>query len=573
MRSRLSPRRLTVGGVAILLVVAAGVTAWAATNRNGASYRTALVQRGSVQQALTTTGEISPIDSAGVDFQVAGTVAKIRTAVGHRVVAGQTLARLDRASLRATLNAARSEVTTARQQLSEDENGEDNAAGATSTTSDGSTSTTAGDSSTTAASIDASRASVVTAAHLKTSRSQGPDSNGSGRAPQPGPVTTVTLTRDQNAIRAAQRGTDAALATAKTALAAETATCTATPSGGSSATTTTTSSSALSCTAAARGLLHDETVVDTNEMAEDNAEQVLGRDLSTAEKTLAQQQTSKGSAGAGHRQTPTRSASVGSTVTVTTAASIATDQATIDQARAVVATAKASLEQATLTAPISGRVTAVTITKGDTVSGASSATQPAVEIVGSRQDRATVYLSDTQVRTVKVGMAARVTPDGFSRPVAGRVVAIGVSGTESASGSVSYPVTVDIATSTVPLVSGADAAVWIRMATAKNVIAVPTSAVHYQGATTYVEVLRADTPSRQTVKVSTVGPSLTEVVSGLTPGQRVVLADLDAAVPSSSTTVTGRAGFTRFGGFGAGAGFGAGRGGFGPGAAGTFVAP
>jgi trimeric autotransporter adhesin len=79
--------------------------------------------------------------------------------------------------------------------------------------------------------------------------------------------------------------------------------------------------------------------------------------------------------------------------------------------------------------------------------------------------------------------------------------------------------------------------------------------VHYQGTRTYVEVLKAGKPARQAVRVSTVGAALTKVVSGLTVGQRVVLADLNAAVPSSSSTLTGRGGFGGFGGFGPGAGF------------------
>jgi RND family efflux transporter MFP subunit len=533
---------VAVIGVTALVIVAAAATTWAVTNQSGASYRTAVVQRGSVEQTLTTTGELSPIDSAIVDFQVAGTVARVRTAVGHRVVAGQTLARLDRAALQATLSSARSELTNARQRLSEDEASEDGTAPSTTTT------TTAGGSATTAAaSFDAARPTVVTAAHPH----------------QPG-----SLTHDQDAVRAAQRATDAALATARTALSAETTACAAELSSTSS--TSRTSSTPLSCSDAAHGLLHDQTVVNNDERAEDAAEQTLSRDLSAAEKAFAQQQKSGASTTATQRHTTSRSTSAGSTLTTVTAADIATDQATIDQARAQVATASESLGQATLTAPISGKVTAVTISKGDTVTGSSSATQPAVEIVGSRQDKATVFLSDTQVRTMTVGLAARVTPDGSSRPVTGRVVAIGVSGTESSSGSVSYPVTVDIAASATPLVSGADAAVSIRLATAGDVIAVPTSAVHYQGTATYVEVLRSGKPARQTVHVATVGPALTEVVSGLTVGQRVVLADLDAAVPSSSTMLTGRAGV---GGFGAGGGFAGGRGGFGAGAGRTFVSP
>ena len=65
----------------------------------------------------------------------------------------------------------------------------------------------------------------------------------------------------------------------------------------------------------------------------------------------------------------------------------------------------------------------------------------------------------------------------------------------------------------------------------------------------------------------TVGASMTEVTKGLAVGDRVVLADLDRALPTSSTTTTTRFGGAAGGGFGAGGGAGGfGAGGFGAGA-------
>jgi hypothetical protein len=74
--------------------------------------------------------------------------------------------------------------------------------------------------------------------------------------------------------------------------------------------------------------------------------------------------------------------------------------------------------------------------------------------------------------------------------------------------------------------------------------------VHYQGSSTYVNLLSAGALKRHTVTVGAVGPALTQVTSGLSVGESVVLANLNAAVPSSSSTLTGRGGFG--GGFGGG---------------------
>jgi HlyD family secretion protein len=498
----------------------------AATSGGGTSYRTATVGRGSVAQVLTTTGELTPVRSSDVDFQVAGTVAKVRAKVGHRVVAGQTLARLTRTSLKAALGSARSQLTNDRERLSQDQTSE------TAVTAAAQTTTTASDS--TAA---VSYAAAQTSARPTPTPTPRPSRSASGpTGPSRGPVTTATLIRDQAAVRKAQHATDVALATAKTALATETTACASEISG------TAATAGTISCTDAAKGLLHDQTVVNNDENAVDAAEQTLSSDLASAEKAFEKQRSSSSSSGSQSKH-GSQSTSTRTSFTTVTAADIANDQASIDQAAAQVATAKANLHQATLTAPISGTVTAVTIAKGDTVSGESSADSPAVEIVGSHQDKAVVFLSDTQVRTMKVGLAARVTPDGSSTAVAGRVVTIGIAGTESASGSIAYPVTIDVATAAQKLVAGADAAVAITLATANDVIAVPTSAVHYQGSTTYVDLLNAGKLDRHNVVVSAVGPALTEVVSGLTVGQRVILANLNAAVPSSSTTLTTRVGF------------------------------
>ena len=58
--------------------------------------------------------------------------------------------------------------------------------------------------------------------------------------------------------------------------------------------------------------------------------------------------------------------------------------------------------------------------------------------------------------------------------------------------------------------------------------------------------------TRKVVKVGMVGDEYTQVLSGLTPGQSVVLADYAEAVPSSNTDTTS---FGGLGGLGGGGGF------------------
>jgi multidrug efflux pump subunit AcrA (membrane-fusion protein) len=551
-------RLIAITTIVVIVGAAAGTSAWAIGRHPGPAYRTAAVTRGSVRQTLTTTAVLSPVHSASADFQVAGTVSAVRAKVGHPVKAGQTLARLNRSSLRAAVRAANSELASARAQLSRDESGETSvtSTGSAATGSTGRSSTDTGTraATTNQVSLAAAQVSANTAtdptASPRPSGSPGPRPSGSGNPTSgrsSGPITTKTLERDQQAVVSAQRATDAALATAKTALATERTACASEDSGTPPSTPATSSNASpgtLTCTQAAAGLLHDQQVVSHDESTVDTAEQRLSSDLSTAVTALNAQQGGSSSKSGRTTQGSGFSGSSGSSssVVAVTAADLATDQASIDQAKSELATAHASVRQATLSAPISGTVTAVTISRSDSVSGRTNSTDPAIEIVGSRQDKATVYLSDTQVRLMKAGLQARVTPDGTSTAVSGHVVSIGASGTESASGSVTYPVTIDVSDPQHHLVAGADAAAAITLATASNVIVVPTSAVHYQGSTSYVELLNGSKQVRHTVTVTAVGPALTEVAAGLSVGTRVVLANLDAAVPSSSTQ-TGRLGF------------------------------
>jgi multidrug efflux pump subunit AcrA (membrane-fusion protein) len=216
---------------------------------------------------------------------------------------------------------------------------------------------------------------------------------------------------------------------------------------------------------------------------------------------------------------------------------LASDQATIDSDRASVATAKADLAQATLRSPINGKVVATTVSKGAQVDGTSSSTSPALKVVGSKQSKVTIDVTAAQVRGLKTGMAAQVTPDGASKALAGPIMSIGQATTDSSTGDTTYPVTITLTSRPTGLVSGADAQVSLVLSHLTGVVVVPTSAVHTSGTRVYVETEVAGKLTRRTVTVGAVGADVTQIKSGVTVGSRVILADLNAAVPSSSTNL------------------------------------
>ena len=109
---------------------------------------------------------------------------------------------------------------------------------------------------------------------------------------------------------------------------------------------------------------------------------------------------------------------------------------------------------------------------------------------------------------------------------------------QSSDGEYSYPVVVDLPASNSTLFTGSTANVVIDTGSVSNVLAVPTSAVETTGTRSYVLEADKGELTRKVVKVGMVGDTYTQVLSGLSDGQSVVLADYAEAVPSSNTDLT-----------------------------------
>src|SRR5262249_30808981 len=130
-----------------------------------------------------------------------------------------------------------------------------------------------------------------------------------------------------------------------------------------------------------------------------------------------------------------------------------------------------------------------------------------------------------------------------------KVVAIGMLPTASgSSGSAAYPVTIGLDAGGGQLFAGSGAAVTIVTGRATDALAVPTSAGHTTRTRQFVSVLRDHTSTTIPVTVGAVGPTLTEITSGMLEGDQVVLADLSTPLPTSNPTLRGPGG----GGFGGG---------------------
>jgi multidrug efflux pump subunit AcrA (membrane-fusion protein) len=164
-----------------------------------------------------------------------------------------------------------------------------------------------------------------------------------------------------------------------------------------------------------------------------------------------------------------------------------------------------------------------------------------------------------------MGDQAVITPNGSTTPVYGTVSQITPLATQS-SGVASFPVTVAITGTPPGLFAGASAQVSMVVQQTSNVLTVPTSAVHNVGSRSFVNVLQGGKQVTRTVTTGATDAARTQITSGLSSGDQVVLANLNASVPSGSSTRPGGAGGFGGGGFGGG-GFGGG--GFGGGGGGA----
>jgi HlyD family secretion protein len=453
---------------------------------------------GAVQQTVTLTGTLNPVTTAAVNFPTAGTVGTVNVHAGEQVAAGQPLGRLDTHSAQEQVTAAQATLAAAQSILADDQ------AAQTSTSTAGA-STAKVSSSNGGSTVSAAQKAVTTSqkiadADLSTAR-QGITAEltacGVGSTNQPTPATSARPTTSPSP--------------------APTASPTATPTG---------ATDASGCIAAAQSVLSAQERVSQAQQQVARSESTLSRLLATATTSASQTATTARSSGAS-------SGSPSTAQQTPTAADLAADQAKIDAAQAQLAVAQQNVEAATLTSPISGTVASVTVVAGQAVT--ASQTTAEFTVVSAGAEQATVDVGATQISQVHVGESATVLPDGTPTPVKGHVSAVNIYGTTSSAGSTSYPVTIALDGSPTRTIIGENASVTIVTSEVSNVLTVPTSAVQRTGSRASVDTLHNGTASTVPVTIGAIGPTTTQITSGLNVGDVVILATVSTPVPTSNS--------------------------------------
>ncbi len=257
-------------------------------------------------------------------------------------------------------------------------------------------------------------------------------------------------------------------------------------------------------------------------------------------------------------------------------ATLAQDRAQVLQAASTLATARKTLAQTVLRAPVSGTVSKVGGVVGETVSGSgitanssssstssstasssgSSGSSAFVELVDLEGMQMTASFSESDAAKIRLGQAATVTVSALpNQELAAHVVAIDTSGTSS-SGVVEYTVTLVLDRTTAGLKPGMSANATVTTSERDNVLNVPSAAVTGTGQNARVTVVRNGKQQSVSVVAGLKGDSTTEVVSGLKAGQQVVTST--GTGTGATGTGTGSTGFPSGRGLGGGLGGGGG---------------
>ncbi len=529
-------RRRGVATIAVVVValVASGLVAADAFGNSGASYRTATVADENVDAVLTGVATIEPVTQAAVAFPVSGTVASVNVGIGDPVAAGGTLASLDTGALTRTLHAKEAALAQAQLTLSKALSGQSVGGignGATSGANNSAGATGSGPASATAAAF----------------RTTG---TGGNRIVLAAATGDPQLAAAQQAVLVAQQHVDAALATAATALSAETSACAAfvTPPTSTTdppvSTTTPPTPDATACQTAISDVLSAQTAVSAAQKSLADAASALDALLAsraaqpppttTSPPTGGSRTGGSSSASSGSTSTSRSGATAGASGSSPSAADLVAYQRSVDAAAAAVAAAGQAVDQATIASPVAGTVVAVNMKVGDAVSAGSSTADIVVRGAGGYEVSTT--LSVDQVPAVSVGQPVTVLPDATHRALTGHVVSISVMPASTSTTTTLYRVVVGLTDPGAKLDDGATGTVQIVTKQAKAALAVPTSAVTTLGVRHSVTVLEGGSPTVVAVQVGVVGTTWTQVMSGVTKGQQVVLADVSAALPNSATT-------------------------------------
>ena len=558
-------RRLWINLALVLaIVLVLGAIVGIALRPEGASApaRTATVVSATVSSTVTASGSVESAGDINLAFTTPGMVTSIEVSAGDSVKQGQVLATINQTTATQQLAAAQATLSQALSSASTSGSSVANAQVQLKLTSDAAA---ASNDSLKAAVLQA-RSNLSAAEKLWTDACVIPDD-----ATCPNASAAEAIRSAQNGVKSAQINYDAAVTVAANAATAydlavnqAAESLTQTKAVGST-TCTAYGASSVNCASATSTTLSAQHAYDSavttqtqGKQADSQTVQKSSMALSTANVTLRKAIADQSKLGSDSVRTASQALtnavnaqekgkianaqSVQSAQNLLTNAQAATStlgagdtaatptvaQAAVDSAKAAVAVAQRALADTTLVAPVAGTIGSVNITAGEiSTSGATtSGGSAAITVIPDGLFTVSADFAETDAAQVTEGDLAAVTFPAISGALTtGVVLSVDPMATTSASSSL-VVFSVEVSMDSVPagVQPGMSASISITTDEVSDVLAVPQSAIATIGEVSTVEVLQPDNTSLTAeVTLGLKGDSLTEITSGVTAGQILVI--------------------------------------------------
>ncbi|HSW96669.1 MAG TPA: biotin/lipoyl-binding protein [Candidatus Saccharimonadales bacterium] len=236
----------------------------------------------------------------------------------------------------------------------------------------------------------------------------------------------------------------------------------------------------------------------------------------------------------------------------------AADEKKYLQADTAIAVASQTLQQLStkVTAPNSGIISNITYAPGMAISGGTqtattgtggsssttnSRTQTTIAMVqtdANTTPAAIFDISEVDAPKIKEGQQATITLDAFSgKTFTGKVIGINHEGVVS-SGVVTYPLTIQLDNNYDGIAPNMSATANIIVDTKSDVLLVPLAAVQTTNGQSYVRVVKNGQITQTPVTVGESSDTQTEITSGLTEGDTVVVGTISSQSSGGSTSAS-----------------------------------
>jgi HlyD family secretion protein len=223
-------------------------------------------------------------------------------------------------------------------------------------------------------------------------------------------------------------------------------------------------------------------------------------------------------------------------LTTPNANDVKSTQASVDQAKASRDLSKTRLDYAVIKAPFDGIVTHVDVDLGTSV----TAGRTIIGVADASEYRVKLNIDETDIAKIKVGQEVTIGLDAYANVnIPAKVTEIAATAT-TVQGVVNYVVTVTLNPGQTPLKIGMTADANIIVTNKDNVLLVPNTAIRAQSNRYYVTIPKGtDQVEEIEIKAGLANEQETEVISGLSEGQQVIIS-LIQQLPSGGFGTTRR---------------------------------